>query len=248
MNIQLLANVNTHKERFDKEHFTGTDDILILMKSGSFITYFDGKEVTVSANEGFIFKRATKYYRILLEPATMYLFRYKSDYAVTEKDKLIFHDLSRLNSTMSLLDKLDKTISKDDWTFRESLFSDIVTQYCLENNDCFGQDQYQDEIVQETIIWLKTRIKKKIDLSKLSKKYGISQAHFIRRFKAATSMTPTEYISFLRLQKAKQLLVDTDLLIKEISIECGFSNEYYFSNFFKKHTSLSPQSFRKEML
>ena len=61
-------------------------------------------------------------------------------------------------------------------------------------------------------------------------------------------MTPTEYVSFLRLQKAKRLLIDTDLLIKEIAAECGFSNEYYFSNFFKKRTELSPQNFRKEII
>ena len=43
------------------------------------------------------------------------------------------------------------------------------------------------------------------------------------------------------------LLTDTDLLIKEIAYACGFENEYYFSNFFKKHTTLSPSAFRASL-
>ena len=47
------------------------------------------------------------------------------------------------------------------------------------------------------------------------------------------------------LPMAKTLLSDTDIYIRDIAFRCGFENEYYFSNFFKKHTSYSPSAFRK---
>jgi AraC-like DNA-binding protein len=46
------------------------------------------------------------------------------------------------------------------------------------------------------------------------------------------------------MQKAKELLTGSSLQIKEIANACGFENEYYFSNFFKKHIKMSPSDFR----
>ena len=57
-------------------------------------------------------------------------------------------------------------------------------------------------------------------------------------------MSPSDYVITLRIQKAQSMLAQTDLRIKDIALACGFENEYYFSNFFKKHTALSPTAFR----
>jgi transcriptional regulator GlxA family with amidase domain len=81
-------------------------------------------------------------------------------------------------------------------------------------------------------------------LSDIGKKTGLSYVQFLRRFQVYTGMTPTDYVTALRLQKAKTLLVDTDMLVREVSAVCGFENEYYFSNFFKKHVKMSPSDFR----
>jgi AraC-like DNA-binding protein len=47
------------------------------------------------------------------------------------------------------------------------------------------------------------------------------------------------------MELRKSLLSESKLLIKEISARCGFENEYYFSNRFKKHTGISPTEYRK---
>ena len=60
----------------------------------------------------------------------------------------------------------------------------------------------------------------------------------------------TQFLSELKMaqastaDEAKKMLTDTDLMVKEIAYACGFENEYYFSNFFKKHSALSPTAFR----
>ena len=56
-----------------------------------------------------------------------------------------------------------------------------------------------------------------------------------RKVKEPVVMYPSEYMANLRMEKAKKLLVDSELLIREIAVTCGFENEYYFSNFFKKN-------------
>ena len=78
----------------------------------------------------------------------------------------------------------------------------------------------------------------------LASKSGLSYVQFLRRFKAYTGLTPSDYLTSVRLQKAKMLLSNSTLLVREIAYACGFENEYYFSNFFKKHTATSPTAFR----
>ena len=58
-------------------------------------------------------------------------------------------------------------------------------------------------------------------------------------------MSAQDYISSQRMKKAEQMLAGSDLTVKTISAECGFANEYYFSNFFKNYYGLSPSEYRK---
>lgn len=76
---------------------------------------------------------------------------------------------------------------------------------------------------------------------------GLSYVQFSRRFKALTGQTPMEYVIELRMKKAQQLLAQTSLSVKEISALCGFSGEYYFSNFFKANFGMSPSAFRNSI-
>ena len=76
---------------------------------------------------------------------------------------------------------------------------------------------------------------------------NLSYVQFLRRFQKYTGVTPSEYITSLRMQKAKTLLSDTDYHIKDIAEKCGFESEYYFSNFFKKNLGLSPKAFRNSL-
>jgi AraC-like DNA-binding protein len=69
--------------------------------------------------------------------------------------------------------------------------------------------------------------------------------HFIRSFKRAYGRTPQNYrIHYLILQ-AKSLLSDTRLSVSGIANICGYSDQYYFSRLFKKHTGVTPSEYRR---
>jgi AraC-like DNA-binding protein len=61
-------------------------------------------------------------------------------------------------------------------------------------------------------------------------------------------MAPLLIIQNRVILEAKRLLYYTDKSAKEIAFELGFEDAAYFSNFFKKHTSLSPSLFKKQKL
>ena len=78
------------------------------------------------------------------------------------------------------------------------------------------------------------------------KELGISQNHFIHLFRQQFHMTPVEYINRLRVEKAMQMLSNTDINILNIAILCGFGSLSTFYEFFKKQTRQTPKEYRKQ--
>lgn len=245
MSAQLLVNLRIYRTAFQMERYIGSDHILALVKSGSFSFSADGTPtVTVHAGEGALFRKGVLYERKIIEPVTMYFFRFRSDTPIFAHDKITFTDTERIYSTISLLEKLDTGVIKDEFALRCALFEDILTQYTIEATTPAAASLPDDTIIKNAIASISENLHKKLSLSEIGKETGLSYVQFIRRFKQYAGVTPMEYVTGLRLQKAKQLLAETKLSIKEIAYTCGFENEYYFSNFFKKHTQASPSAFR----
>ena len=243
--LELLVAIKVYREKFIKENYRGTDHIFALVKSGSFeVTSPYGKHI-VEANEGFLFKKNIYYQRRVITPVTLYLFRYKSTNDIFDREHIIFSDKERILSTLKMLEILDTGEIKDDFEYRKNFFNDLITQFHLENHIENSNRSENDELIELAIETIVSNLHKKLVLSEISTVTKLSYIQFLRRFKQYTGISPSDYIITKRLQKAKSLLCDTDLQIKEIATVCGFENEYYFSNFFKKHMGSSPSIFRK---
>jgi AraC-like DNA-binding protein len=79
------------------------------------------------------------------------------------------------------------------------------------------------------------------DLSRIA---GLSEFYFSRLFKKQTGFTLHEFIIKTRVNSAKILLKSTNMSLREIAYQCGFSNESSFSNTFKRVTDMTPGIFR----
>jgi AraC-like DNA-binding protein len=73
---------------------------------------------------------------------------------------------------------------------------------------------------------------------------GMSQSHFMRYFKQAAGETFVDYLTHLRIHKARLLLRDENLSIAEISNLVGFADQSYFDKRFKEHFGKSPREYR----
>ncbi|GMQ59032.1 hypothetical protein AN1V17_34290 [Vallitalea sediminicola] len=76
----------------------------------------------------------------------------------------------------------------------------------------------------------------------------LSEKQINRIIKKKTDLSTKQYINKIKLKKAKDLLKNTDLLVKEISEQLGFSSEYYFSQFFKREEGYPPGLFRTNII
>lgn len=74
---------------------------------------------------------------------------------------------------------------------------------------------------------------------------GRSVSQTIRIFKRDWGVTPYQYLLDKRIQLAKLLLANSVKSVKEIAYELGFTDEFYFSDIFKKKTGVSPSIFRR---
>ena len=241
MNVKLIVAVSVTREKFVLENFIGSDDIFALVKSGSFYAERDEERFVIQANEGMLFKKDTLYRRRIIEPVHMFLFRYSGDDHLFETEHVVFKDTARILSTINLLGIFDSEIHENNFRYMHHLFEDIVLQYIAESSTIHNADTHMEKFVTE----IRNNLHKKVNLTEIAAESGLSYIQFSRRFKTATGLSPSDYITSLRIDKAKHLLANTNLKINEISSVCGFENEYYFSNFFKKHMGFSPSTFRK---
>ena len=75
---------------------------------------------------------------------------------------------------------------------------------------------------------------------------GMSRAAFAKRFKALVGQPMFEYLTLLRIQRAKELLQETKLPLYEISTRVGYESDLAFTKTFKKHTGTTPTRYRKQ--
>lgn len=93
--------------------------------------------------------------------------------------------------------------------------------------------------------YIKENLSADMTVAEICKNTGYSQRHLSYKFKTDTGGTIKSYITDLLLDRIKYMLSFTELSIKEIASELHFSDEFYFSRFFRKHMDISPRDYRK---
>jgi len=84
-----------------------------------------------------------------------------------------------------------------------------------------------------------------ISSAMLSQMFGHEEAYFCRKFKKHTGLTVMQYIQILRMEKARKLLVETELSVQDIAVACGFSDAAYFNKRFKALYRITPTKMRQ---
>ena len=84
-----------------------------------------------------------------------------------------------------------------------------------------------------------------VDLERLSAAAGLSKYHFLRLFKATYGVTPAEYLSQRRIERAQDLLRATNLTVTEVCHAVGFSSLGSFSSRFHALVGESPSDFQR---
>ena len=102
------------------------------------------------------------------------------------------------------------------------------------------------KLLEEAIQYIRENYHEKLSLENVAEKIYISPYYLSHLFKEELGITFLEYLTRIRMEEAKKLLMDRSLTILDISLRIGYDDPGYFSKVFKKNIGVSPSQYRKQ--
>lgn len=109
------------------------------------------------------------------------------------------------------------------------------------------QEHAEPPMVERARQVIEERSGEPLTLEDLARSVHVSTFHFCKTFKRATGMTFTQYLSMVRIAKAKKLLANPQARISEVAFEAGFASLTHFNRMFRRIAGQSPTDFRRQV-
>lgn len=128
----------------------------------------------------------------------------------------------------------------------EQLFTSLM--------DIFYKDQKEDtlnlhkqsteEYFEKIKDYIQNNMAKPISLQSVSKEMGVSQTYLSRLFRKYEDISFNNYLTSLRMEKAKELLKSEDkIFVKDVAEQVGYKDQFYFSRIFHTYTGVRPSEY-----
>lgn len=198
--------------------------------------------------------------RVVVSPLSFYLVNFHWGDAVLEQSdtpisggRLTMEQTERLASNYSLL----KNVNCCRPSFREQVKLHCLEDICLhafmlhelnKNPVRRANHEASDPLMAEAAMYLRNQAADSVNFKDLATSLGISPVQLTRKFTAAYGQTPRDYLTRIRVEKAKKLLLETRLTIDQIAECCGYPTGFYLHRVFLKYVQMSPSHFRKKYL
>lgn len=203
-----------------------------------------------------IFKSIAFHSSIISESVTSvfyikYLFPILSN--VNFKECMINKDHHDYQSILNILENVWNYVFSEDLDYELKVRNELSTLFGILNQlrknieETISPQSFNylpEKRVQVLLNYIHTHYKDKITIESLAKKASISKTEVLRCFKSIIGLSPINYLNSYRLQRAAQLLINTENNIQEIAMDCGFDDNSYFAKLFKKKYHVSPRNYR----
>lgn len=159
-----------------------------------------------------------------------------TEHLAYESGGMTYHFRSRQDYLPTLM-KIDNLAEVRTW------FVDKVSEAC--RNVVIKKEEQSSGVISKAKIYINAHFSKDITLVDVSREVDISPYYFSKIFKEETGENFIEYLTNIRIDKAKDLLAETDLSMKEICAQIGYSDPNYFSRAFKKNVGVTPTEYKE---
>lgn len=161
--------------------------------------------------------------------------RYKISY-----EKLIYYYENSLSADIP-----DITFVKQTASIVARLLHLIYIEVKKEGETDFAELSNKEYVYRHIIAYLEKNYAQNVSLKDISEFCHYSESYISHMFKERSGFSISNFVSNLRINKAKELLADTDIPIIEIAHCTGFNDSNYFSNVFKSNSGVTPREYRK---
>ena len=169
--------------------------------------------------------------------------RYSSDVRFSSAMKL---SAEGFREAETVINRMMFEYERKNAGWQAAVFSHFI-QICLILSRRYKADNsVRSEYIQlaDAVAYMEQHFTEEIAVSELAELSGYSERQFLRLFHAIFRSTPNNYLTNLRIRRAKLLLVQTSLSVTDIAAQCGYADRNYFARLFKKHTDMTPTEFR----
>ncbi len=258
--------VRTPTFRMNYEHLHSYVEFFCL-KTGSCTYYVNGKEFHLSPGDIFIAapgeSHCTKYEGTVLSERTVIY----CDLPVLGQEYLDSHRelINKLSVSGKVLvvkkgmDQIDTLIDSmlkennipDDYSVENLilLFKQIllwIQRYGIFIYEQVDTGKGFDEDIESTMRLVAEEYANTITLDDAAARINLSPTYLSKKFRHVTGKTFSEYVNYIRLRQATQMLLTTDDSVTEIATKCGFNSSNYFKDCFKKRFGVSPRTYRTQ--
>lgn len=112
-------------------------------------------------------------------------------------------------------------------------------------NIASNRETAENDVISIAKNYILSNFRKDISLDDVSREVDISPYYFSKLFKESTGENFIEYLTNLRIEKAKELLADKSMSIKEVCADVGYADPNYFSRAFKKNVGITPTEYKE---
>lgn len=240
---------------FETSRSEGRSDYqLLYVAKGNADFKIDGEHITVEEGSAVIYYPYQPQYYIyhLQNNPEIYWLHFSGAQAEAYLKDLDFKNDSLFNvgiknEYISIFEKIIRELQ-----VRRKNFFELSNLYALELLSLMSRNMSEgssnihliNEQLQRIIEIMNKNFTQKQSIMGYAKMCNMSTCWFINNFKTYTGMTPQQYLTNIRLAKAKELLFSSSFNISEISSIVGYDNPFYFSRIFKKNTGLSPREYK----
>jgi AraC-like DNA-binding protein/ligand-binding sensor protein len=139
-----------------------------------------------------------------------------------------------------------RTLAPQQYTAMVKLLEIFATHVStLANEIVVQEDEAESPLIRRARAYILANQADPIDLDKVAQAMHVSTFYFCKMFKKATGLTFTDYLSRVRVEKAKTLLLNPHLRISEIAYDVGFQSLTHFNRMFRKIVGESPPAYRE---
>ena len=125
------------------------------------------------------------------------------------------------------------------FTYLSEIFQMLLKRCCEEKEDQNTQP------IRETQLYIEEHYMEPVKLEEIARHVGLNETYLSSIFKKQVGKSLIDYLTYTRVQHAKELLINRNKSVNEIAEEVGFNDAKYFTKRFKKYTGVSPNEYRK---
>lgn len=249
----IYYDVHLDKNVFQLNVDTNEKWLMFMVEEGSFHYKINNSSGIANPGNIVICPPHTKFHRKAISPLILHFMQCSWSFIGDDQEfgnvealfpnyMLSFSDQKEIVSLLREVRHMPNQTNDDLW--RKHLINHIWYKYGVDQSTVENEKKKINPYIHQIKLYIDTNAFDLVSLSTVAEQFNLSPVQLTRDFKSAYGITPIKYLLNLRMERSKQLLINTNDTIHQIALKCGYENGFYFSRVFSKNIGVAPSKYR----